>query len=65
VIAPHRTRAVSAGLASIPILALAGGALVVAVLGLPGMGWEWGLLLGAATLIRFTLQAPLRRWHRP
>src|SRR5512139_678864 len=55
-----RTRGAPAGLLALPILALAGGALVVAALGLPGMAW--GRHAGA--VMAATAAATLLVWSR-
>ena len=55
-----RTRAAAAGLFSIPVLALAGGALVVGALSMPGL--YWGRYAGA--LLALTAAGALLAWSR-
>jgi hypothetical protein len=55
-----RTRAAAAGLLGIPVLALAGGALVVGALSMPGL--YWGRYAGA--LLALTAAGALLAWSR-
>ncbi|MFZ3176047.1 MAG: hypothetical protein WA146_14220, partial [Thiobacillus sp.] len=55
-----RTRAAAAGLLGIPVLALAGGALVVGALSMPGLYW----VRYAGALLALTAAGALLAWSR-